>query len=320
MAMLRKALAAVAVTMLTLFAAVAPAAADTGLGRVAEGERLPRFVDDMGLLTADEAAALTAKLDEISLRHNFDVVVVDVAALDDREARLYAADFYEENFYGLDEEHSGAILLLAMEDRDFGFATTGTGIAAFTVAGQKYLDTLFLPQLGEDDWYGGFTGYADAVDDFLNHYEAGDPYDYSNIPDTSEDDDDEGSYYPEYDPYPQYDPDQNTGNRKSNDHTSTIVMFYGGALVLALIAALSVLLSWKGKLKSVKARTEADDYIRKGSFVLTAQSDTFLYSNVVAVPRPKDTDSGGGSFGSHGSFGGFSSSGGSSFSGHSGKF
>lgn len=36
------------------------------LARVPAGEELPRYIDDIGLLTSEQAESLTAKLDEIS--------------------------------------------------------------------------------------------------------------------------------------------------------------------------------------------------------------------------------------------------------------
>ena len=44
--------------------------------------KLPRFVDNAGLLSEDEADNLTEKLNEISKRQNLDVVIITVDSLE----------------------------------------------------------------------------------------------------------------------------------------------------------------------------------------------------------------------------------------------
>ncbi|MDR0470038.1 MAG: TPM domain-containing protein [Peptococcaceae bacterium] len=254
------------------------------LRRVPPGERLPRFVDDEGLLTAEQAATLTAKLDEISQRHQFDVVIVTVYSLEGWEARLYAVDFLEQNGFGYGKDNDSAILLLATEDRDFGFATLGYGIEVFTPAGQDYLDKLFLPQLRVNDYFGAFMAFADASDDFLIKAKTGSSYDDDNIP--------------------------LTATERSDLHRNTII----GSLVVALLAAFIVTGRWKSQLKSVRKEYMANVYIRDGSMVLTDQQDIFLHKHVSQSRRASESSSsssGGSSF---------SSSSGSSASGHSGKY
>ena len=248
------------------------------------GERLPRFVDDENLLTAKQAADLTAKLDEISERQQFDTVVVVVSALDSREARLYAIDFFEQNGFGFGDKRDGAILLLATRDRDFGFASTGFGLTVFTPAGQDYLDKLFLPDLKKDNYYEAFMAYAEAVDDFVSQAKAGTPYDEGNIP--------------------------LTASEKSQYRTYGVI----ASLVLAFIIAGLVTSVWKAQLVSVRKENFARAYIREGSMVLENQDDIFLYKNVVKSARASSSSSGssGGSS--------FSSSSGSSSTGHSGKY
>ncbi len=65
------------------------------------------------------------------------------------------------------------------------------------------------------------------------------------------------------------------------------------------------------KLKSVRHKTGASDYVEKGSLRMVDQREIFLYTNVVKTEIPRDNDR---------SSGGFSSSSGSSWSGSSGKY
>ena len=270
-------LAALVMTLVLPFTALA-----SDLQRVSAGGRLARFVDDEGLLTAKQAAELTAKLDEISERHQFDTVVVVVDALDRREARLYAVDFFEQNGFGFGRDLDGIVLLLAMRDRDFGFAVLGYGLEAFTDAGQEYLEKLFLPHLRADDYYKAFMVYADAVDDFLDKAEAGKPYNKGNIPTTPEE--------------------------RSKQRLYSIV----GSLIAALLAALAVTGMWRGQLKSVRKQNLANAYIIDGSMKVTLARENFLHRNVTRTQRASSSGKSGG--------GSFRSSSGRSSSGRSGKF
>lgn len=274
----------------TLLITIGQAYAATDLERVPAGDRLPRFVDDKNLLTQAQARELTAKLDEISERHKFDTVVAVVHSLKSgsikgREARLYAIDFFEQNGFGFGNDLDGIVLLLATEDRDFGFATTGYGFTAFTDAGQEYLEKLFLPHLKKDNYFEAFMAFADGVDDFVTKAKAGKPYAAGNIPLTYE---------------------------ELMEYRIWSVI---GSLLLGWLIALIVVTPWELELRSLRKDFFANVYIREGSMALSRSKDILLFSNVTMSPRVKnDSSSGGGSSGS------FRSSSGRSATGRSGKY
>ncbi|NLN66451.1 MAG: hypothetical protein GX144_13820 [Clostridiaceae bacterium] len=255
----------------------------TDLARVSPGERLPRFIDDVGILSSTQAEALTEKLDSVSLQHQFDTVIAVVSSLDGWDAYDYASDFFEQNGFGLGDDYSGAILLLAIESRDFAFVTFESGVDAFTPAGQEYLDKLFLPHLKKDNYYKAFMAFGDAVDDFMARAASGRPYDVGNIPKT---------------------PEENIKYR---------LIGAIGALVLALIIAWSVTFSWKRQLVSVRQANYASEYIRQNSMALNISRDIFLHRQVRKIRRSTESS---GSSGVRKSI----SSSGRRTSGHSGKF
>jgi len=152
--------------MATMLCGGAALAAGSAESDTAGGGR-QRYIDKVGLLTGPEARELSGKLDEISERRQFDVVVAVVDSIGYKSARLFAADFYEQNGFGFGSGSDGIILLIAMENRDFAFVTTGYGLKAFTDARQERLEGMFLPYLRTNDYYGAFTAFADGVDDFL---------------------------------------------------------------------------------------------------------------------------------------------------------
>jgi len=243
----------------------------------------PRYTDEVGLLTASQVSMLTAKLDELSKKHQFDIVVAVTHSTGSKSPRLFAADFFEEQGFGYGNGGDGIILMLAMRDRDFAFVTKGYGLYAFTDKGQEYMEKLFLPHLKNDDYFVAFMAFADAADDFLTKAKAGSPYDSGNIPMTP-------------------------AERQSARLWTVII-----SLVLAFAIPGIVVAVWTSQLKSVRRKDHAAEYIRRGSMNLTMQRDIFLHRTVSKTAR-QQSDS------SSGSSGSFRSSSGSSFSGRSGKF
>jgi len=87
------------------------------------------------------------------------------------------------------------------------------------------------------------------------------------------------------------------------------------AIVVPLIIALLVCLYWRSKMKTAKMARTADNYIPANGFILTVQTDAFLYRTTTRrkIERSSSSGGGGGSFG-----GGGSRSGGGGFSGGGG--
>ena len=77
-----------------------------------------RLVDDADLLDSDEYSSIKDKLDEISERQSFDVVIVTVDSTDGKSPRNFADDYYDENGYGQGSDCDGILLLISMEGRE----------------------------------------------------------------------------------------------------------------------------------------------------------------------------------------------------------
>lgn len=220
-----------------------------------------RLVDQADLLTDSEEKLITEKLDEISERQQYDIVIMTVDSIGNKYPELYAADAYEAGGYGFGEDISGTLLLVSMEYRDWAVVSTGEGEEI--LPDPSYISDDFIEHLSDGDYYRAFDVFADEMDDRIDAER--------NFP-----------------------------------FLFNLVISLG----IGLVAALVVTLLMKGKLKSVKSRNHAREYVREGSFALTRQRDLYLYSTVNRVPRPKNNTNGGG----------FSSSSGRSFRGGSGKF
>ena len=217
----------------------------------------PRLVDDAKLLTSSEKTELLSYLNEISEKHGMDIVIVTVNSLGGKSPRAFADDYYDHNGYRED----GVLLLVAMNSRDYWISTSGYGITAFTDAGIDYIADAFLTDLSEGNYASAFEIYADLCDEFITEAKNGDAYDYGNMPKA---------------PYPVL----------KNLLISVVIGF-----IIAFIATAIM----RSKLKSVRSKAGATDYVRKGSFRVTRSHDFFLYRTVSRRARPKNESSGGSS-------------------------
>ncbi len=248
---MKKSVTVLLVALLFCFAAILPVSAASR----------PLLVDDADLLTAQEAQALSAKLDDISARQEADIVVVTVYSLYGESAMDYADDFFDDNGYGQGDGRDGVLLLVSRLDREWHISTGGYGITAITDAGWQYIGEQIVDDLSDGNYADAFDTYATLCDDFFTQANAGTPYDVDNLP-----------------------------KEPFNVVVSLLISLAVG-LVVALIATAVM----KGKLKSVKAQYTATNYIKDGSMQVTGSRDLFLYTHVNRVPRPKSNSGSGGS-------------------------
>ena len=201
-----------------------------------------RLVDEADLLTDSEEAALSAKLDEISLRQNLDVVIVTVDSTGERTATEYADDTYDDRGYGED----GVLLLISVDNREWAVSTSGYGITAFTDAGLDYLTDQFADQMSAGEWNDVFHSFAGLCDEFITQAKTGAPYDAGNLP------------------------------KKPFTPLLTGLVSSGIGFIISFFR----MNKWKNQLYSVEAKAEAKEYVKGGSLKLTEQRDLFLYRRV----------------------------------------
>lgn len=245
---------------------------------------LPRLVDMADLLTDSEEADLSGLLDEISGRHQVDIVIVTVASMDGASAVVYADDFYDYNGYGYGDKRDGILLLISMDERDWYISTHGFAITAITDAGREYISEIFVNDLSLGDYAAAFTNFARLCDDFITQAKTGEPYDVDHLPE---------------EPF---------------EPILSLVTAFAIAFIIALISTGIM----KGQLKSVCGQTAADNYMRQDSMKLTRKNDLFLYKKVDR--RKKETTSSSDNSGSSGGSRTHTSSSGATHGGGGGKF
>ena len=248
------------------------------------------LMDEAKLLTKSEANELKEKLYALSKQWKNDIVIVTVDSLDGNTPEEFADDWFDYNGYGQATsgditDGDGLLLLISMEERDWRISTKGYAIEVFTDAGIEFLgERLKADGLSDGDYASAFNGFADWCDKFYTQAETGKPYDRGNLPKVP---------------------------KTGADYAKAVFWGFAGGAVIALIVTGSM----KKKLKTVRIKAAAADYVRPGSLQVAYANEQFLFRNVTRVYNPPSSSGGGG-----GGSSSHSSSSGSSHGGGGGKF
>lgn len=169
-------------------------------------------------------------------------------------------------------ETDGVLLTVSFADRDWDLNTSGICKDAY---GWRELDDFedeVIPYLSNAEYASAVREYAEHVEKTLDNYAA---------------------ELEKEDSFPWF---------------KILLISFAVGFIIALISVGAM----KGQLKSVRAKNNANSYIKSNSLNVTGSSEIFLYRNVVKTPRQtQNSGSGGGS--RHSSSGG-------SYGGRSGKF
>ena len=227
---------------------------------------LPLVIDDAGLMSGEEVAALEEMAASLQKQYNMDFIVLTVDSMNGMYAQDYADNYYDSQGYSDD----GVIFLLAMGEREWYISTCGDAIYALTDYGIQQLGETVVWYLSEGWYYDGFVTYLDSLPAYLNSYESGSPVDgYA---------DDSGDYY--------------HGDREEvvyyEQNTSPNIFL---SLLIGAGVAAAVVLSMRASMNTKRAQRGASGYLKANSFHLRSHQDLFLYSNVSRTPRPQNNGS-----------------------------
>lgn len=221
-------------------------------------------LDEYGALSSDAKQQLERQGDFLAERYHMGVYLLVVSNIGSQQAREYATEYYKSRNLGIGEGKSGVLFLVAVDSRDYVTITYGDGIKAFTDYGVKSLEERIVPSLKDNQWdNAGSAFYHRAT--YLLEYRA-----------------ETGSAF-----------DWKSGD-SAQDKLFDLLLQVGMALVIAGVAAGGLSAMEYRKMKTARLKTEAADYVERGSFKLTAQNDWFVTSTMSVVPLPDDNDSSGG--------------------------
>ena len=211
----------------------------------------PLVVDDADVLTDYEEELLEEDTEDISDQYNCDVIVLTVDSIYGASAKREAANYFNAHNYGIGEDRDGIILLLAIDDHKYGFATHGEGI--INLFHDSVLESMgedLVPYLRDEDYYGAIDNYAQNCKSVLS--------------------------------------EENTSEESGGIFQiviNAIVSVIGGVL-----SALGIGSVKKSNLQSVHTQVAAENYIKRSSFQLFDKQDRFLHSDVTRTRHPDPSD------------------------------
>ena len=126
---------------------------------VVSSAALPLVIDEANLLSARQTQSLADQAAAIRDRYQMDVVILTVFSLNGKDPEAYADDYYDEMGYGMGSDHSGILLLIAMENRDWAISTCGEAITWVTDQDLERLEDALLPSLAQDSYSTAFQNY-----------------------------------------------------------------------------------------------------------------------------------------------------------------
>lgn len=129
-----------------------------------------KVYDNAGILSEQEVETLNRLCLEASTSTKSDFVIVTVNSLEGKTATEYADDFFDYNGFGYEKiQGTGTVFLIAMQEREVAFSTSGECVALFSDrASDKIIDEV-SSQLKNGDYYNGLLAYINLTTQYINN-------------------------------------------------------------------------------------------------------------------------------------------------------
>ncbi len=238
----------------------------------------PKVIDEAGLLSDAEEAALERKALQLADTYQMDVVILTVWSLDGHSPEAYADNYFDDNGYGIGEDHNGILFLLSMEYRDWWMSTSGDAIYAVTDYGIQSIFEEIAWDLSNGWYYSAFDTYLNELSHYFAAFQQGSPVDGYKNPYEGP-----GTYQPGTQ-------DDVVYYEKETDFLFPTVI----SLLIGSAVGGVGLLTMRGQMNTITPQTGAHSYLQKETYHLYQQQDVFLYQNVSRVRRAEPSSGGGG--------------------------
>ena len=216
-----------------------------------------RIIDNAGLLNSTQKNSLNSRINSISAKYNFDLVIVTQKVNDSGVSIIdYAEDLFLSGGFGAGQDKSGCLFLQVTGERDYCVNTSGKADKILNNYAFNKLENDLLIHLGSNNYYEAYNSFLTNWEEFLNLYAA--------------------------------------GGRSYNFFYKWNVVLVIIAWVIAFLTGLIVVASWKGGMNTAIAKTQAAAYVVPGSLSFKVKTDNFLYSTVTKTARPTEVSSGSG--------------------------
>ena len=224
------------------------------------------LVDNADLLSQRQEREVLQVLEQVEKAHNVRVAVVTMPSIGNNSMAAYANKLVDDVY---NDGAKGNMVLLQVTDQRKWYISTDRKLKDITGTNDavNYMSKAFVSYLSNGDYANAYKVYATKANDLLDYYAKN------------------GKPVKKEKPFP--------------NEPALVFALFG-----AFIFTKSVRKSLLDSMSNVNAAVAADAYLDERSFELKDSSDTYMYSNVVAVPRPRGNGHHGGGSGGHGGGGG----------------
>lgn len=224
------------------------------------------LVDNADLLSPRQEREVLQVLEQVEKAHNVRVAVVTMPSIGNNSMAAYADKLVDDVY---NNGAKGNMVLLQVTDQRKWYISTDSKLKDITGTNDavNYMSKAFVTYLSNGDYPNAYKVYATKANDLLDYYAKN------------------GKPVKKEKPFP--------------NEPALVFALFG-----AFIFTKSIRKSLLDSMSNVNAAVAADAYLDERSFELKDSSDTYMYSNVVAVPRPRGNGHHGGGSGGHGGGGG----------------
>ena len=224
------------------------------------------LVDNADLLSPRQEREVLQVLEQVEKANNVRVAVVTMPSIGNNSMAAYANKLVDDVY---NDGAKGNMVLLQVTDQRKWYISTDSKLKDITGTNDavNYMSKAFVSYLSNGDYANAYKVYATKANDLLDYYAKN------------------GKPVKKEKPFP--------------NEPALVFALFG-----AFIFTKSVRKSLLDSMSNVNAAVAADAYLDERSFELKDSSDTYMYSNVVAVPRPRGNGHHGGGSGGHGGGGG----------------
>ena len=224
------------------------------------------LVDNADLLSPRQEREVLQVLEQVEKAHNVRVAVVTMPSIGNNSMAAYTNKLVDDVY---NDGAKGNMVLLQVTDQRKWYISTDSKLKDITGTNDavNYMSKAFVTYLSNGDYPNAYKVYATKANDLLDYYAKN------------------GKPIKKEKPFP--------------NEPALVFALFG-----AFIFTKSIRKSLLDSMSNVNAAVAADAYLDEQSFELKDSSDTYMYSNVVAVPRPRGNGHHGGGSGGHGGGGG----------------
>ncbi len=209
---------------------------------------IPSVMDDAKLLSPADRSKVEQTLKQYERQYNVRMGVVTVKSIGKQNPGDFANALIDK---GYNDGANGGMVLLQVVDQRKWYISTDKKMKEIVVGneGVEYMSKAFVPYLKKNDYAGAYQTYANKAGELL-------------------------AYYAE----------NGKGWAPEQEFPWLLLI---GAVIIGAAGSYFYRARLVASMSNVRTRVEANAYLNKESFELMVTKDTYMYSNVSAVPRSK---------------------------------